>query len=53
MSEEKKITRRNFLRAAGLVGGAAAVAACAAPAPAPAATQAPAAAAPTTMSCTN
>ena len=48
MSEEKKITRRNFLRAAGLVGGAAAVAACAAPAPAPAPTAAPAAAAPTT-----
>ncbi len=47
MSEEKKITRRNFLRAAGLVGGAAAVAACAAPAPAPAPTAAPAAAAPT------
>jgi multiple sugar transport system substrate-binding protein len=47
MSEEKKITRRNFLRAAGLVGGAAAVAACAAPAPAPAPTTAPAAAAPT------
>ena len=47
MSEEKKITRRNFLRAAGLVGGAAAVAACAAPAPAPAPTASPAAAAPT------
>ena len=47
MSEEKKITRRNFLRAAGLVGGAAAVAACAAPAPAPAPAAAPAAAAPT------
>ena len=47
MSEEKKITRRNFLRAAGLVGGAAAVAACAAPAPAPVPTTAPAAAAPT------
>jgi multiple sugar transport system substrate-binding protein len=47
MTEEKKITRRNFLRAAGLVGGAAAVAACAAPAPAPAPTAAPAAAAPT------
>ncbi len=45
MTEEKKITRRNFLRAAGLVGGAAAVAACAAPAPAPAPTAAPAAAA--------
>ena len=41
MSEEKKITRRNFLRAAGLVGGAAAVAACAAPAPAPAPHRAP------------
>lgn len=52
MSETKKITRRSFLKAAGLVGGAAAVTACAAPAPAPApaapaAPQAPAAAAPT------
>ena len=43
MSESKNITRRSFLKAAGLVGGAAAVAACAAPAPAPA----PAAPAPT------
>jgi multiple sugar transport system substrate-binding protein len=50
MTEVKKINRRNFLKAAGLVGGAAALAACAAPAPAPAAapTTAPAAAAPTT-----
>lgn len=44
MTEEKKITRRDFLRLAGLAGGAAAVAACAAPAPAPApATEQPAA----------
>jgi multiple sugar transport system substrate-binding protein len=46
MTEEKKITRRKFLRLTGLVGGAAAatsLASCAAPA-APAPTQAPAAA---------
>jgi multiple sugar transport system substrate-binding protein len=47
MSEEKKISRRNFLRIGGLVGGTAALAACAAPAApapaAPAATSAPAA----------
>ncbi len=45
MSEEKKISRRSFLRIGGLVGGAAALAACAQPAPAPAPTAAPAAAA--------
>lgn len=50
MSEEKKVSRRNFLRIGSLVGGAAALAACAPAAqqaPAPAATTAPAAAAPT------
>jgi len=51
MSEEKKLSRRSFLRIGGLVGGAAALAACAQPqapaAPAPAATTAPAAPAPT------
>lgn len=44
MSEEKKISRRSFLRIGSLVGGAAALAACApAAAPAPAPTTAPAA----------
>lgn len=46
MSEGKKINRREFLKVAGLVGGAAAattIAACAQPTPAAAPTQAPAA----------
>ena len=47
MSEKKKITRRGFLKMAGLVGGATAATTIASCAPAPAA-PAPAAAAPTT-----
>lgn len=53
MSEEKKISRRRFLRIGSLVGGAAALAACApTAAPAPAATTAPAAPAATEVPTT-